>query len=251
MQKGNYVHKHNKSANRPLWRESLWGADWLSLRFSAIYYGFGAGRGDGSAVVVIPGFLGTDHYLAELYCWLRRVGYKPYMSGIGWNADCLNKLGARLRDTIDRAAQETGKPVHLIGHSLGGVLGRAVAAHQKESVASVIALGSPFRGFSTHPLVRRTSEFVRTRILKENSNERPECFSGYCGCDTVKAWKSPFPETVSRTAVYTKTDGVVDWRVCVDADSDNNYEVDGTHVGLVVNPQVYRIVAERLSASID
>lgn len=249
MQKRNYVYKDSRSVERPLWRESLWGIDWLSLRFSPVYYGVGAGRGDNSAVVVIPGFLGTDHYLAELYFWLWRIGYKPYMSCIGWNADCLNKLGGRLLATIDRAAQATGKPVHLIGHSMGGVLARAVAVRQPETVASVIALGSPFRGLRSHPLVQRTGDFVRARIFSAKENERPECFSGYCDCETVKAWESLFPESILSTAVYTKTDGVVDWRVCIDDDSANNYEVDGTHVGMVVNPQVYRVIAERLSSN--
>src|SRR5687768_14555146 len=119
-----YTHKDRITVKRPILREVFWGVDWLSLRASRVYYGFGAPRGDGSAVVLIPGFLGTDYYLTELYLWLRRIGYKPYMSKIGWNADCLDKLGRRLIETVARAEAQTGKPVHLIGHSLGGILAR-------------------------------------------------------------------------------------------------------------------------------
>ena len=62
-------------ANVPLWREALFGVDWLSLRLSPVYYGVGVPHGDGSPVIVIPGFLGSDTYLFEMYYWLRRIGY--------------------------------------------------------------------------------------------------------------------------------------------------------------------------------
>ncbi len=244
---GSYTFKDSKTVDRPILREALWGVDWLSLRASAIYYGFGAKRGDGSAVVLVPGFMGTDYYFGELYFWLWRIGYKPYLSGIGWNADCLDKLGKKLVATIEKAEDKTGKPVHLIGHSLGGILARSAAVQRPEMVRSVIALGSPFRGIRSHPAVMKTANQVRARILRETSNERPECFGGGCDCETVRAWDTYFPAEIRQTAVYTETDGIVDWQVCVDDEPTNNYKVSGTHVGLVVNPQVYRIIADRLS----
>ena len=42
------------------------GLDWLSLRTSPVFYGFGVPRGDGSAVILVPGFLATDVYLWEM-----------------------------------------------------------------------------------------------------------------------------------------------------------------------------------------
>lgn len=246
---GNYTHKDSRPAKRPIFREALWGIDWLSLKASAIYYGFGAKRGDGSAVVLIPGFMGTDYYFGELYFWLWRIGYKPYLSGIGWNANCLDKLGKKLVATIEKAEDKTGKPVHLIGHSLGGILARSAAVQRVDIVRSVIALGSPFRGIRSHPAVMKTADQVRARILRETNNERPDCFTGFCNCETVRAWDTCFPSDILQTAVYTETDGIVDWQVCVDEEPTNNYKVSGTHVGLVVNPQVYRIVADRLFKS--
>jgi hypothetical protein len=101
-----------------MWQEALFGVEVLLLRAAPAYYGIGVPRGDGSGVLVIPGFLGTDLYLMEMYSWLRRIGYKPYFSGIGLNAECPNLLiKRRLNDTIDQARSETGRPVHLIGHS--------------------------------------------------------------------------------------------------------------------------------------
>jgi hypothetical protein len=52
---------------------------------------------------------------------------------------------------------------------------------------------------------------------------------------------------VAQTAIYTKNDGIVDWRYCVTGDPEIDCEVAGTHVGLVFNPAVYRILARRLA----
>ena len=241
--------KDQEKSQRPLWREALVGLDWLALRSSPVYYGFGVPRGDGSAVIVIPGFMGTDMYLQEIYYWLRRIGYRPYMSRIGWNAECVNTLVDRLSETIGKAQAESGGRVHLIGHSLGGVIARSAAAQRPDRVASVITLGSPFRGIRSHPLVLAAGERVRERIRRQNGNLQPDCYTGYCGCAAVTAVQRGFPETVIQSAVYTKSDGVVDWRVCVTDDPATNFEVSGTHVGLVFNASVYALVAKRLHAS--
>src|SRR4051794_13181001 len=115
-------HRDQKPAERPLWREYLVGLEWAALRASPVYYGLGVPRGDNSAVIAIPGFMGTDLYLRELHWWLGRMGYRSYLSEIGRNADCLDLLVDRLLDRIAKAHAETGRAVHLIGHSLGGML---------------------------------------------------------------------------------------------------------------------------------
>ena len=90
----------------PIWFESLAGVDWALLHISPVYFGFGVPKGNGSPVVVVPGFLGSDFYLYELYLWLARIGYKPYLSNIGWNADCLHTLSEKLTKTIKKAKEE-------------------------------------------------------------------------------------------------------------------------------------------------
>lgn len=241
-----YFAPDSRAAKRPIWREALWGADYFALKTSRVYYGFGVPRGDKSAVIVVPGFMGTDHYLTELYMWLWRVNYKPFMSGIGWNRECLNELTNRLSKTIDKAHQATGKPVHLIGHSLGGILARSTAIQQPGKVASVIALGSPFRGIASHPWVMYSADRVRDGILKR-SPDKPNCYTGRCDCNAVCALRTKFPHEVKQTAIYTKSDGIVDWKSCVSHDEASNFEVKGTHVGLVINPQVYRLIGKRLA----
>ncbi len=238
------------SSSLPLWREALLGIDWISLRMSPVYRGVGIPRGDGSAVVVIPGFMGSDQYLADMHAWLRRIGYRSYLSGIGRNSECPEILTLRLHETMQRAYDDTGGPVHLIGHSLGGVLARGAAARWPDLVATVTTMAGPFRGVRVHPFVLQTAYLVRGRILTRRNGPPvlPDCYSGACTCDFLNALRKDFPASVPQIAIYTKTDGVVDWRVCINEDPGTDVEVPGTHVGLAFNPRVYGHIGAFLAA---
>lgn len=242
------------------WREALVGFDWVSLRTSAVYYGFGVPRGDGSAVVVVPGFLGSDRYLMELYQWLGRMGYTPYYSRIGRNADCPDLLLRRLLDTVERAHRDTGKAVRLVGHSLGGTLALSAAVRRPQQIAQVITLGSPLRFARVHPAVLAVAGIVRGGIRRRNGHsnnghasngrpgKRPEtCYTDSCTCGFVATVSKSPPPSVLRHSIFTRDDGVVDWHCCLDEDGGENIEVKGTHCGLAFNPQVYRLVARLLS----
>lgn len=239
-------------ANVPLWREALFGMDWLSLRLSPVYYGFGVPHGDGAPVIVIPGFLGSDTYLMEMYYWLRRIGYKPYYSRIGRNAECPDLLRDRLFETMDRAYAETGRKLHLIGHSLGGLLARSAAVERPKQVAQIISLAAPFRDIRVHPMILAAAGFVRGRIRGRRARDgavQPECYTTECTCAFASAARRDLPKSVDHAAIYTETDGVMDWRNCIEEDDRLNAKVNGTHAGLAFNPQVYRKVAGLLAAA--
>jgi len=233
----------------PIWQELLIGVEMVCLRVSPAYWGLGIPHGDGSAVVVIPGFMGTDLYLAEFRAWLSRIGYRTYYSGIGLNAECPNLLiRHRLDETIQKAYGATGKKIHLVGHSLGGVMARAVASQMPGRIASVITMGSPFRGVSLHPSVLRAAELVRLQILsRHGEGVLPACYTGACTCDFLESLARRFPRSVGQTAIYTKSDGIVDWHMCKTGNAKVDFEVSGTHIGLVFNPIVYDLVARRLA----
>jgi pimeloyl-ACP methyl ester carboxylesterase len=225
--------------------------DWLALRASPVYYGVGVPRGNGDPVIVIPGFLGSDTYLMEMYNWLRRIGYTPYYSRIGRNAECPDVLRERLFATIDEAQIETGAEVRLIGHSLGGLLARSAAQERPDQVKQVICLASPFNDIRVHPMVLAAAEFVRGRIKgqrkAEVNEQKRDCYTGSCTCAFATSLRADLPKSVQRAAIYTETDGVVDWQSCVEDEEELNTKVNGTHSGLAFNPQVYRRIAKLLS----
>lgn len=231
-----------------IWKEALFAVDLLLLHTSPVYYGLGIPHGDHSGVVIIPGFMGSDHYLAELRHWVGRIGYEPYFSGIGLNAECPNLLiQHRLNETIERALHETGRKIHLIGHSLGGVIARSVAGQRPDDIASVITLAAPFRGTIAHRSILRAAESVRKRILREHGPDvLPRCYTARCTCNFLNSLRRRVPAGVMETAIYTLNDGIVDSRYCRTGKSENDFEVPGTHIGLAFNSSVYRIIAERL-----
>jgi len=232
-----------------LWHERFYGVDFLLLLGSPVYYAVGVPQGDGSAVVMIPGFMHSDAYLLFMYAWLKRLGYQPYYSGLELNADCPNLL---IRDQINavvsRARRETGRKVHMIGHSLGGIIARSIAAQRPRDTASVITLGATFRKSVMHFSLWREIDMVRDAILKKHGSEvKPGCYTDRCTCDFMKALRRKMPASVAQTAIYTRNDGVVDWRCCKTGNPKYDVEVTGTHAGLAFNPKVYSIIAERLA----
>ena len=235
------------TCHSPIFSEPLCVLEFLTLRLSPEYHDSTLPRGDGSAVVIIPGLLGMDLNLFELHAWLQRIGYRPYYSGMGFAGDCPDRLSQRLSQTIDRAYAETGRRVHLIGHSLGGIFARSAAVRGPERIASVITLGSPFRGLVLHSLILALSNAARGWIRNTGPDVPRECASSRCRCAFGQSLGRSWPGSVRQTAVYTKCDGMVDWRYCLSGKPHIDVEVVGTHLGLPFNATVFRHIAVRLA----
>ncbi len=243
------VFEAEAEADLAIWKEALFAVELLLLHASPVYYGLGIPHGDHSGVVIIPGFLGSDHYLAELRFWIANVGYKPYFSGITLNAECPNLLiRDRLNEIVDKAVKETGGKIHLIGHSLGGIIARSMAGQRPDDIASVITLGSPFRGTIAHRSILRAADVVRKHIIKQHGSDvLPHCYTSRCTCNFLDSLRRKVPDSVMQTAIYTLDDGVVDSRYCRTGNCDCDFQVPGTHIGLAFNASVYKIIAERLA----
>lgn len=228
----------------PMWHESLWMMEWMALRMSPVYWGQGVRPGNGDPVVVVPGFLCTDAYMFEMYRWLRRVGYDPHMSRIGWNVDCPRASSERLEDTVKRVHQKTGRRVRVVGHSLGGILGRHVALQRPDLVSQVVFLGTPLQAVHAHPAVVATAvALMGARSVVSGDY----CLKAGCECDFTADARRPLPASVQHAAIYTRGDGVVDWQDARERDPRRNHEVGGTHIGLVYNPRAYRVLGEILA----
>ena len=232
------------SARPSLLLEQRAGLELAALFASPVYYGAGVPRGNGAHVLLIPGFLGSDGYLTVLGGWLRRIGYRPHLSGLYLNAGRPFDLLAHLLRRAEAVAAAAGARLTVVGHSLGGVFGRVLARLRPDLIAHVIALGAPLTDDprrAAHPLVGAIADLLlregRTRaaLAAERALER-ELITG------------PLPETVRLTSLYTREDAVVHWRTCIDPDPRAvSHEVRGTHLGLVWNTQVYHHLAHTLN----
>ncbi|MDB9880424.1 esterase, partial [Pseudomonadales bacterium] len=70
--------------------------------------------------------------------------------------------------------------------------------------------------------------------------------------DAIAAKKAQTTPPIPLTAIYSKGDGIVNWRACREAVEDHqtqNIEVWGSHCGMGFNPSIYRIIADRLAQS--
>jgi pimeloyl-ACP methyl ester carboxylesterase len=239
-----------REALNPEWHESLYAVELALLLGSPVYYAAGVPAGDGSAVILVPGFLHGDTYLIVMYAWLKRLGYSPYYSGIGFNASCPNLLISEILDpVITEAAKKTGRKVHLVGHSLGGVIARSVATRRSD-IASVITLASPVRQTAVRKRIFQNAEVVRQYLIAHHAERvQPQCLTVECSCDFMKSMRQPLPSKVPLTAIYTRNDGLVEWRSCRTGDPAVDVEVPGTHTGMAFNPSVYRVIAQRLASA--
>jgi pimeloyl-ACP methyl ester carboxylesterase len=200
---------------------------------------------DAKVVMLIPGFMAGDVTLAPLANFCRWLGHRAVYAGILSNSECpretMRKLSARLALTYEKFEQ----PVVVIGQSLGGVYARELARDEPAMVERVISLGSPIR------MPRRHANLAVEYVAKSVAAVRGRadgCLSEECQCGVILSDESP--ADVPATHIYSRTDGVVHWQSCVDLSGTptvENVEVMGSHVGMGVNADVYRIVADRLA----
>ncbi len=230
----------------PIWREIFWPAEWFRLRSSDVYRGARLPRGAGQRVMLVPGFLSSDSSFDELHNWLERLGYSIHSSGIGRNNDCPDVMLARLLEAADYVVEESGERVRLIGHSLGGTLARAASVRRPDLVSHVVCLGSPIGDSRVHPLVLKLARMVgnaRPTPDRQPRVHEDHYHDGTCMCELADAMEQPAPPHVVLASIFSKTDGVVDWRSSQEKPPGTNIEVKGTHLGLVINADAYSAIA--------
>ena len=234
----------------PLWRESRVAFEVATLRRSAVWHGEGVLPGDGRPVLLIPGFLAGDGSLAAMTDWLRAHEYRTRRAGIRSNVGCSEAACRGLETRLEAFADRAGEPVTIIGQSRGGVFARALAARRPELVSGIVTLGAPtVSQLKIHPLV--LAQVCLVAAL--GSGRVPGCFSlnclrGAC-CEPFRAaLDGPFPHDVTWTAIYSRSDGIVDWHACVDPKATECVEVAASHIGMALNASAYREVARALAA---
>lgn len=223
----------------PIWRETRVAGEYASLVRDPVFAGRDIPRGDGRPVMLIPGFLAGDASMNVMSAWLKRIGYYAEQPGISFNINysevLLKSLATRLVDLYGWRARR----VTLLGHSRGGILAKVLAHRQPEMVEQVICLGSPLvNPFDVHPVtmagVRMAQVFNFVRYGKTS------------GVEARFMRDLEAAPRVPTTSIYSRTDGIVNWEACV-RDDVRSIAVRGSHMGLVLNPEVYAIVARLLT----
>jgi hypothetical protein len=109
-------------------------------------------------------------------------------------------------------------------------------------------LASPIRGTVANRNVVHAADAIRLRILQEHGEGvLPDCYTGRCTCNFIDSLRRKVPDSMLQTAIYTRDDGIVDWRYCRTRNPEIDFEVPGTHIGMAFNPSAYAVVAQRLA----
>jgi pimeloyl-ACP methyl ester carboxylesterase len=199
--------------------------------------------------MLLPGFLAGDPSMGIMAAWLKRIGYHPCRAEMRANVDCAERALGRLEGALERKYERFGAKVSLVGQSRGGALARLLAVRRPELVSGIITLGSPLGDqMAVHPFVRGPVLGVGLLgSLGVPGLFSRGCLGGECCAQARADAAAPFPTGVGFVSVYSKSDGIVDWRSCLDPGAEQ-VEVSASHIGMSAHADTYRVIARSLAA---
>jgi len=176
-----------------------------------------------------PGFGTDDLSLAPLRQFLRRCRHDARGWGLGRNRGNVRELVDQMTEIVERAVAEAdGRPVNLLGWSLGGVVVREVARDRPDLVERVATFGTPLLG-------PRYTVGIRAYPMTEIESIEAEI-----------AERDARPIERPVLTIFSRNDGIVDWRTCPDRTTPGalNLEVTATHFGLGFDTTVWLALAD-------
>jgi pimeloyl-ACP methyl ester carboxylesterase len=222
----------NKALYLTDYARSAWDIGALSTTLPALAR---APRGDGHAVLVIPGLGASDMSTLILRRFLSTLGYATYGWELGRNIGPTARVVRGLPERLHEFRARHDGPVSVIGRSLGGIFARQLGRRHPDVIRQVITLASPIRlKDHEHSNARRAYELLEKRHTE--TIQLP-----------LEAGLEPLP--VPATSVYTRLDGIVAWRACLDQPSRHaeNVEVYASHFGIGNHPAALWVIADRLT----
>jgi hypothetical protein len=199
--------------------------------------------GDDQPVMVFPVFGGGPQSTAKLRNILAEAGFAAYDWGLGVDTGPgefgLSQSLRRLEEQVIEVFETERHAVTLLGWGLSGVYAREVAKRIDPLVRQVITLGAPF---NTAADPRRQCTMLRA-------------LEGDKGRMEAAVWhrlrqRPPVP----CTSIYSMSDGVVPWEMCVEIESPTSENIQipaATHQELATHPKVLEVVTHRLAQPAD
>ena len=218
-----------------------------------------------SPIVLFPGYGSDERYMKPLKLHLQNLGYPVEDWGLGlniggenlehtlddlsdhwdfefpenYNEDDYNGEGG-VAYLIDLAAEQVAafheqyrRPMALIGWSLGGYVAREVARRLGDKVCHIITMGSPVIG---GPKYTAGGKFIAAKGTDIDWIEE----------QVAKTDQYEISQPI--TLIFSKSDGVVDWRAALDKSNPRveHWLVDCAHLGMGFNPKIWRLISESL-----
>ncbi len=164
---------------------------------------------------------------------LDSLGYDVIAFELGRNIPTPELLDA-LRSRVSDLRRRDTRPTSIVGWSLGGIYARQIARQAPDWVRGVVTLGSPFRHVPG-------SESAAAPVMRAMGARRNFAPPRYLAGD------EPLP--VPSTSIFSRSDGVVTWKACLDSAGGphETLEVTGSHCGLGHHPAALWAIADRLA----
>lgn len=195
--------------------------------------------GDGQPVLVFPVLGGGPASTAALRRVLEDAGFSTYDWGLGIDTGprdmSFNRLLRTLEERVIDVFETAQASVTLLGWSLSGIYAREVAKRTNPLVRQVITLGTPFNTEADpghRCMIFKVLDGQQGRMsvnIRHRVRQRPPV---------------PF------TSLYSKTDGIVPWELCLEKESPEteNIELSGvTHRHLPTHPRALEVITHRLA----
>jgi len=182
--------------------------------------------GNGRVVVVLPGLLSTDISTKILRRYLQKLGFTAYGWEMGRNLGRMAMLPVLAEKVADLSGKHNQKLI-LIGWSMGGIFAREIAKLKPENVEKIITLGSPFADVYAPNHARWVFD-----LLNDTKDLIPEIVE-----------QLAVPPTQATVAFYSKKDGIVPWKACMDLPESSlhqNIEIKSSHFAMGANEMVLK-----------
>lgn len=198
-----------------------------------------ARKGHGEPVLVLPGFMADDRSTSVLRRFLRSIGYQVYPWALGQNRRPMMEYLPLLVQRLESLCRQSGQKVRMVGWSRGGMLSRELARERPDLIDRVITIGTPVKGGIAASTVGRwvqretgLTPAQMTRLTEERSRK---------------------PITVPVRAIYSRLDGVVAWKACIDDSTADiaHFEVLASHVGMGFSTEVFSLLPGLLAPAQD
>ena len=190
-------------------------------------------------VLLIPGFMAGDPTLTAMSSMLRRNGFRTYRAQIRINVGCTREAAERLEQRLEAIATRRNRKVTIVGHSLGGMLARGLAARRPDLIEGIVSMGSPVLAPGAIHKVLAWDAQMLSRLTRAGLGGMmsADCFGGECARLSWEESQLAIHPDLAFTAIYSKRDGIVDWRACLDP-AARHVEVRTSHCGMAVDPVV-------------
>lgn len=228
---------------RPLHLELRRPFELRALRRSTLWSGDGIPLGGGRPLLLIPGFMAGRTTAEPLAHVLREAGWRVKIAGVGRNTGPAYEGIDLCEDDLVSLVDSAGDPVTMVGHSRGGQFARVLAVRHPQLVAQVVVIGTPLQvKYPPFVVVKLPAELLdrawRAGAFGPVDPEREQ--------EVDDHRYLPFPGHVDFVTIWSRTDGIVDWRMSREP-SAHDIEVSASHLGLISSVPGIEAIASALA----